>query len=68
MLSSSFGTLSYCLPLHDEFLFLTEPLDLLLDSDQFLLFFCGFIFVSFFIPVLHLDLIELDVALNDLWW
>jgi hypothetical protein len=44
-----------------------EPLHFMLDSDQLLLF-CSFIFISFFIPVLHLDLIELGIALNELCW
>jgi hypothetical protein len=48
-------------------MFLTEPLNFLLDPDQFLLF-CDFVFLSFFIPVVHMDLVELDVALNDLCW
>jgi hypothetical protein len=43
-----------------------EPLNFLLDSDQFLLLFYGFVFISIFILVLHLDLIKLDIALNDL--
>jgi hypothetical protein len=66
MLPSSFDALSCCLPPHDGFLFLTEPLDFVLDSDQLLLLllFYGFIFIL----VLHLDLIELGVALNDLCW
>jgi hypothetical protein len=55
-------------PPHDGFLFLTEPFNFLLNSDQFLLLFYDFVFVRFFIPVLHMDLIELDVALNDLCW
>jgi hypothetical protein len=66
VLSSSFGTLSCYLPPHDGFLFLMEPLNFLLDSDQFLLLFYGFVFISIFILVLHLDLIKLDIALNDL--
>jgi hypothetical protein len=65
MLPSSFDALSCCLPPHDGFLFLMEPIDFVLDSDQLLLLlFYGFIFI----PVLHLDLIELGVALNDLCW
>jgi hypothetical protein len=43
-----------------------EPLNFLLDSDQFLLLFYDFVFISIFILVLHLDLIKLDIALNDL--
>jgi hypothetical protein len=55
VLPSSFGALSDCLPSHDGFLFLSEPLYFLLDPDQFLLLFCSFDFPSFLIPVLHLD-------------
>jgi hypothetical protein len=55
------------LPPHEGFLFLTEPFNFLLGSDQFLLF-CGFVFISFFVPVLHMDLIKLGIALNDLCW
>jgi hypothetical protein len=59
VLSPSFGMLSDCLMSHDGFLFLHAPLYFLLDSDQFLLLYCSFNFLSFLIPVLHLDLIEL---------
>jgi hypothetical protein len=38
LLSFDFDTLSCCLPPCDAFLFLTEPLHLLLDSGQLLLF------------------------------
>jgi hypothetical protein len=64
MLRLSFGVLSCFLPPHDGLLFLMEPLDFLLDSDQLLLF-CSFVFVSFFILVLHLDLTGLCITLND---
>jgi hypothetical protein len=57
--------LSDCLMSHDGFLFLHEPLYFLLDSDQFILLYCSFNFLSFLIPVLHLDLIELWVVVND---
>jgi hypothetical protein len=50
-LPSSFGRLSCCIPPYDGLLFLTEPLNFLLDSDRFLFLFCSFIFISFFIPV-----------------
>jgi hypothetical protein len=43
-----------------------EPLNFLLDSDQFLLLFYDFIFVIFFISILHLDSVRLGAALNDL--
>jgi hypothetical protein len=58
--------LSCCLPPHDGFLFLTEPLNFLLDSNQFLLLFYDFVFIRFFIPVLHLDLVGLGIIFNDL--
>jgi hypothetical protein len=45
-----------------------EPLDLLLELDQLFFLFYDFIFISFFIPVLHFDLIKLGVTLNDLYW
>jgi hypothetical protein len=65
--SMSLGTLSCYLPPHDGFLFLMEPLNFLLDLDQLFFLFCRFIFISFFIPVLHLDLIKLGISLNDLY-
>jgi hypothetical protein len=67
MFPLSFGALSGCLPPHDRLLFMPESLDFLLDSDQHLLLFCSLVFISFFIPVLHLDLIKLGVALNELY-
>jgi hypothetical protein len=66
VLPSSFDTLSCWLPPHAGFLFLMEPLNFLLDSDQFLLLFYDFIFVIFFISILHLDSVRLGAALNDL--
>jgi hypothetical protein len=51
---------------HDGFLFLPEPPYFLLDPDQLLLC-CGFIFFSFFVPVLHLELIKLIITLNELY-
>jgi hypothetical protein len=68
MLSVSFDALSNCLPSYDGFLSLPEPLYFLLDLDQLLFLCCSFIFFSFLIPVLHLDLIKLSVTLNDLYW
>jgi hypothetical protein len=44
-----------------------EPLDLLLDSEQLLLV-SSFIFGGLFLPVLQLDLLEVGVSLNDLYW
>jgi hypothetical protein len=51
---------------HDGFLFWPEPLYFLLNHHQFLLFYRSFNFLSFLIPVLHLDLIELGVTMEDL--
>jgi hypothetical protein len=48
-----FGTLSDCLPSHDGFLLLSEPLYLLLYLDQLFLFRCGFVLFCFLIPVLY---------------
>jgi hypothetical protein len=67
VLSVRFGVLSNCLPSHDGYLFLSEPLYFLLDPNQLLLLYYGFIFFSFLVLVLHLDLIKLGVALNDLY-
>jgi hypothetical protein len=39
----------------------------MMDPDQLLLLCCIFIFFSFLISILHLDLIKLDIALNDLY-
>jgi hypothetical protein len=55
------------LPSHDGFLFLTEPLNFLLDSNELFFLFCSCIFISFFVPVLYSDLIELSVTLNELY-
>jgi hypothetical protein len=68
VLVSSLGVLGCFLPPHDGFLLLTEPLNFLLDSDQFLLLLCSIIFIGFFILVLHLNLFKLDIALDDLYW
>jgi hypothetical protein len=51
VLPPDFGVVSYYFPPHDIFLVLIEPLDLLLDSEQLLLF-SRFIFGGFFLPVL----------------
>jgi hypothetical protein len=63
MLSMSFGALCDGLPSHDGLLFLPEPLYFLLNHGQ-LLFCCGFVFIDFLVPILHLDLVELSIALN----
>jgi hypothetical protein len=47
---------------------LPEPLYFLLDPDRYFLLCYSFDFLSFLIPVLHLDLIELWVVMNDLNW
>jgi hypothetical protein len=65
VLPLSFNALSDCLSSHDGFLYLLEPLYFLLDPDQFLLC-CSFNSLSFLVPVLHLDLIKLRVAVDDL--
>jgi hypothetical protein len=62
-----FGVLDCYLPPHDRFLFLMEPFNLLLDSEQ-LFIFCNFFLEIFFLPVLYLDLLDLNVSLNDLYW
>jgi hypothetical protein len=67
VLPLGFGALDYHLPSQNGFLFLMEPLDLLLDSEQLLLV-SSFIFGGLFLPVLQLDLLEVGVSLNDLYW
>jgi hypothetical protein len=52
VLPFGFGMLSCCLPPCDDFLFLTETLNLLLDSSQLLLL-CRFIFECFMFPIFH---------------
>jgi hypothetical protein len=59
MLSVSFDVLSDCLPSHDGFLLLLEPLYLLLYSDQLFLLCYTFVLFYFLIPVLHLHLVKL---------
>jgi hypothetical protein len=66
MLPSTLGTLCCCLPPCDGFLFLTEPLDLLLDSGKLL--FCSSVFEGLFFPIFHLNMLELSVVLDDLNW
>jgi hypothetical protein len=58
VLSVSFSTMHCGLPSLDGFLFLPEPLNLLLDSG-YVLFLCCCFFLSFFIPITNLDVIEL---------
>jgi hypothetical protein len=48
-------------------MFLPEPLYLVLDHDQIFLLCCGFIFFSFLVLVLPLNLIKLSITLNDLY-
>jgi hypothetical protein len=62
----SFSALSEGLPSRDGFLFLPEPLYFLLNPSKLLLFCCDFIIFSFLVLILHLDLVELSVALNIL--
>jgi hypothetical protein len=67
VLASSFSTLSDGLPSHNGFLFLLKPLYFLLSPGQLLLFCCGVIFFNFLVPILHLDLVELNITLNILF-
>jgi hypothetical protein len=62
VLPPDFSALDYCLPPYDGFLFLTKPLDLLLDSKQLLL--CSSIFGGFFLPILQPELLKLCISLN----
>jgi hypothetical protein len=64
VLPLGFCTLNCCLPPHDGFLFLIEPFNLLLDSNQLL--FCGFVFKGFFFPIFHLELLQVYVVLDYL--
>jgi hypothetical protein len=68
VLPLSFSVLSNFLTSHDGFLFLPESLYFLMDPDRYFLLCYSFDFLSFLIPVLHLDLIELWVVMNDLNW
>jgi hypothetical protein len=67
MLPPGFDALGRCLSPYDGFLFLMEPLDLLLDFEQLLLF-NNLVSEVFFLLVLQLDLFELRISLNDLYW
>jgi hypothetical protein len=62
----SFGALSNCLAPHNGFLFFPEHLYILLDPDQFVLLCYSFNFLCFLVPGLHLDLIEVGAAMDDL--
>jgi hypothetical protein len=66
VLPSGFGLLGHCLPPYDDFLFLAELLDFLLDPSQLFLL-CSFIFEDFIFPVFYLDLLKLNIALDDLY-
>jgi hypothetical protein len=68
VLLASLGALNCSLPSHDGFLFLSEPVDFLLDSGQLFLLYCCFVFFGFFIPVMGLDLIKLYISLDHLYW
>jgi hypothetical protein len=65
VLPPSFGALSGFLSSHDGLLLLSKPLYLLLDPDQLTLVGLDFLFF-YFIPILDLDLVELNFALVDL--
>jgi hypothetical protein len=65
VLPSGLGRLCCCLSPCDGFMFLLEPLNLLPNSGQLLLF-CSFVFKGLIFPVLHVDLFELCTLLNDL--
>jgi hypothetical protein len=64
VLPSGFGMLNCYMPPSDGFLFLTEPLDLLLDSGQLL--FCSFSFEGVVFPIFNLNLLELSIVLDGL--
>jgi hypothetical protein len=49
-------------------LFLLDPLYFLLNPSQLLLFCRSFVLFGFLVPVLYLDLVELSIALNILYW
>jgi hypothetical protein len=53
VLSASFDALSDCLPSHDGFLLILEPLYLLLYPDQLFLLCCSFVLFYFLIPISH---------------
>jgi hypothetical protein len=59
VLPVSLDALHCSLPSHDGFMFLPEPLNLLLDSGEFL-FLC-YLFFNFLIPVVDLDVIKVHV-------
>jgi hypothetical protein len=66
VLPSGFGMLGHCLPPYDDFLFLAELLNLLLDPGQLFLLY-SFVFKVFIFPVFYLDLLKLGIALDDLY-
>jgi hypothetical protein len=69
MLPTSLDALDCGLPSHDGFLFLSEPLNFLLDSDQLFLLCCYFFFLfGFFVPIMDLDLFRLCLPLDYLYW
>jgi hypothetical protein len=66
VLPSGFSMLGRCLPPYDDFLFLVELLDLLMDHDQLFLL-CIFIFEVFILSVFYLNLLKMDIALDYLY-
>jgi hypothetical protein len=60
--------LSDGIPFHDGFVFLPKTLYFLLNDGYLLLFYCGFVFFGFLVPILYMDLVKLGVALNILYW
>jgi hypothetical protein len=67
VLPLGFHTLSCCLPPCDGFLLVAEPLDLLLDFGKFFLLY-SFTFETLIFPIFYLDLLEIHIALDDLYW
>jgi hypothetical protein len=61
VLPASFSVLHCSLPSQNGFLLLPKPLNLLLDSGQFL-FLCCYFFFSFLIPIIDLDMTKLRVS------
>jgi hypothetical protein len=64
----SFGALHCSLPSQDGFLFLPEPINLLLDSGEFLFLYCCYLFFSLLIPIIDLDMIKVCIPWKCVCW
>jgi hypothetical protein len=63
-----FGALHCSLPSQDGFLFLPEPLNLLLNFGEFRFLCCCCLFFGLLIPIIDLDMIKIHVPWKRVCW